>query len=81
MLIRFRASIYLDVFIEGDSLSLEQARTQATDQVRNIVALISTPDDCGYLEDLKNSDCCNAYVGGVAKYTPNNLFKPLDREI
>jgi hypothetical protein len=77
---RFRASIYLDIFIEGDK-TLEQARAEAQNQVEGIVAVLSSPEDVGYHADLKDMNYSNPYVGGVAHYTPCNLLKPLDREI
>ncbi len=71
---RFRASIYVDVFIE-DEEDLEKAREKATKQVQEIVEHISeTPKNIA-------PDVCNPYVGGVAHYTPENLLKPLDKEI
>jgi hypothetical protein len=71
---RFRASIYLDVFIEGDK-PLEEARAEATAQVNELVQSIS---EVGFREDLNYS---NPYVGGVAHYEPKNLLKPLDKDI
>lgn len=71
---RFRASIYLDIFIEGDK-PLEEARAEATAQAYEIVQSLS---EAGFREDLIYS---NPYVGGVAHYEPRNLLKPLDREI
>jgi len=77
---RFRASIYLDVFIENKdgSKTLEEAREDARQQVLAVSASLSHPD-----VDLFDEapDVCNSYVGGVAHYTPRNLLKPLDREI
>jgi hypothetical protein len=74
---RFRASIYLDIFVEGDK-SLEQAREEATAEVQSIVHELSQPTVDGPLEHLNYS---NPYLGGVAHYTPNNLLVPFDRDI
>lgn len=73
---RFRVSIYLDVFIEeGDNETLEQSRAKAEEQVRRVITHVDN------LPSYSAPGCCNLYVGGVAHYTPENLLKPLDREI
>jgi hypothetical protein len=71
---RFRASIYLDVWIDSDK-DLEDAREEAMQQVRRVIT---------HAEDRPEYSapgCVNLYVGGVARYTPENLLKPLDRDI
>ena len=70
---RFRGSIYFDVFVEGEDL--EQAREQATNSANEIIEFVN--------DDAKQTDApiCNLYIGGVARYTPQNLLKPFDREI
>lgn len=73
---RFRASIYVDVFIKGDK-DLETARAEAQEQVEGIVKALSNSDE----DSLIDLNYCNPYVGGVAHYNPRNLLKPLDREI
>lgn len=60
---RFRASIYVDIFVPQTE-NLEEDRKTASQEAENIVRSIPN----------------NAYVGGVAYYTPR-LDKPLDREI
>lgn len=76
---RFRASIYLDVFIEGDQ-DLEAARAKAKEQLEKIVGVLSQPLLEGELI-LSNTNYSNPYVGDCALYTSQNLLKPLDREI
>ena len=67
---RFRASIYVDVFIP-DSGDLEKDRIRAEGLVKRAADSIS-----GKL----GGKLGNAYVGGVASYNPHNL-NPLDKEI
>lgn len=84
---RFRASIYLDIFIDDTSVcsdlraSIEECREEAEDQVRGVLSVLATPADIGYWKDLKDINYSNPYMGDCALYTPQNLLKPLDREI
>ena len=84
---RFRASIYLDIFIDDTSVcsdlpaSIEECREIAEDQVRGVLAVLSTPVNIGYWKELKDIDYSNPYMGGCALYTPENLLNPLDRKI
>lgn len=89
--IRFRASVYLDIFIdpvkekadseEEDQIkTLEEARQEAKENIDRLIDAMSRPGDhdCDGLRDIKYS---NPYTGGVAHYNPNNLLHPLDRDI
>ncbi len=73
---RFRASIYVDVFIDeeredGTEKTLEEMREEAEHKVQDASNAIEASD----------AEVTNPYVGGVAKYTPENLVQPLDRNI
>lgn len=73
---RFRASVYMDVWVEGfENQTLEEARAEAQKRVEaSIICVCENKDEA-------MTGVCNLYVGGVAHYTPGNLLKPLDREI
>ena len=64
---RFRATICVELFIhENEDIDdLEGCREKATKILNEIV------------EEMN----CKSWVCGVAHYTPENLLKPLDREI
>jgi len=68
---RFRASIYVDVFIP-DSGDLEKDRERAEGLVKKAA---------DYLGGKLGGKLGHAYVGGVASYNPHNLLNPLDKEI
>ena len=70
---RFRGSIYFDVFVESEDL--EVAREQATQSAQEVIDFVN--------DDAKQNGepLCNLYIGGVARYTPQNLLKPFDRDI
>ena len=71
---RFKASIYLDVWIDSQ-VDLETARHEAEKQVKQLIR--STARRPRYMAQ----NCCNLYLGGVALFTPGNLKRPLDKEI
>lgn len=77
---RFRCSIYLDVYIDSNK-TLEEARAEADETVRAIIAMVNNPDDVGYRQDVLSLSYGNAYSGKCALYTPDNLLKPLDIDI
>lgn len=86
---RFRASIYVDIFIDeekevtkeygGQEITeykdLEVMREEARQKVQEIVNIISI------MINHYPDGVFNPYVGGVAAYEPRNLLKPLDKEI
>ena len=62
---RFRASLYVDIFISPDAANdLESARMLAEEK----------------MDKLSNA-VDNSYVGGVAYYDPHKSGDPLDRDI
>jgi len=79
---RFRASIYVDIYIEEYShdgeyvKSLEEMREEAREKVQAIVNEVCNTENKNIPDGL-----INPYVGDVAKYTPTNLLQPFDREI
>lgn len=83
---RFRASIYLDIYVKdkkevnGEEVyrDLEEMREEARKQVQSLVDSISKYEPIDF---DSTKDVCNPYVGDVAKYTPKNLLKPFDRDI
>lgn len=77
---KFRCSIYLDVYTDNNK-TLEEARAEAEETVRSITAMVNNPNDIGYRQDVLTLDYSNAYMGGCALYNPDNLSKPLDKEI
>lgn len=90
---RFRASIYLDIYINEEEVThvnevgepdetrvkdIEEMRDEARKQVQSVVDSISKYEPIDF---DSTEDICNPYVGDVAKYTPKNLLKPFDRDI
>jgi hypothetical protein len=73
---RFRASIYVDIFVPTSHNDVEQDREVARQAVHSLVAEISANENCFVPKMI-----CNPFVGGVAFYTPGNLLNPLDKEI
>ena len=85
MTYRFRASIYFDIFIDeqdedDNERTPEKAREIAQQDAEKVVSCI-TGDPEGCDPALSDINCSNPYIGGVARYNPQNLLKPLDREI
>lgn len=63
---RFRASIYLDVFVDvGEVYDLETMRDQAEQEVERIVDILSLPSEHS-IEVINEINFNNPYIGGVA---------------
>jgi hypothetical protein len=85
---RFRASIYIDIFIDEQNCDceiqpcllhekeLELMRVEAYEKIQAVVKEIENTKNRNIPEEV-----FNPYIGGVAAYDPHNLIKPLDQEI
>jgi len=85
---RFRASIYIDIFIEeikikicgGQEIEeykdLEEMREEAKRRIQEVVDEITNTENKNIPDEV-----FNPYVGGVAAYNTRDLLRPLDREI
>ena len=92
---RFRASIYLDIFIDSteeishgvkmDGSEEIDIREKTLEEMREeaeiqVQRVVEEISGNDYIH-CDAPDISNPYLGGVAKYDSRNLLKPLDREI